>query len=101
MRNGRDARKLIEELLHNAKVASQPLERRLADLSIWYYQNVDGIPRDNLAARQAFTEKALWTLLEIAALQTERIHELESRGRVRGLWTAKGLSIEGDVREFG
>jgi hypothetical protein len=101
VRQNRDAVKLIEELIHNASVANQTLERRLADLSIWFYQNIDGIPRDNLAARQSFLEKAFWILVEINALQVERIHELESRGKARGLWTAKGLSIEGDIRKFG
>lgn len=93
---------LIEELIHNASVSGQrPLERRLADLSVWFYQNLGRIPRDNLAARQAFMEKAFWCFIEITAFQVERLHEIESLRAGRNLWIPKGLKMEGDVTKFG
>lgn len=93
---------LIEELLYNANCSgNKMLERRMADLAIWFYQNKSRVPLDNLAARQALLEKALWTLLEVNALQTERLHELEAtaRGRSR-LYLPKGMKVNGSLNEF-
>lgn len=93
---------LLEELTYNAKVSgSKPLERRMADLAVWFYQNKSRVPLDNLAARQALLEKALWTLLEVNALQVERLHELEAlkRGRSR-LWVPRGMKVNGSADEF-
>lgn len=92
---------IIEELIHNAKVAGKPLERRLADLTVWFYKNKDGISRDNLAARQAFLEKAFWIMLEVNAMLTERVRELEGKRPGAHLWLPKGVTMNGDAREFG
>jgi hypothetical protein len=67
---------LIDELTHNANNSgNQILERRLADLGLWFHMNKDRIPMDNLAKRLDFMEKAMWTLLEIDALLLQRIRE--------------------------
>ncbi len=88
------AETLIEELMHNARTSgSKPLERRMADLSVWFYKNRSRISRDNLAARQEFLEKALWISLEIQALMLERIREM---GDKSGLWLPKALLIDGE-----
>ena len=93
------AAKLVEELIHNANVSgNNPLEQRMADLSVWFYKNVDHIPRDNLAARQMFMEKAFWTMMEIQALLLERIRETSGS---KALFIPRGINVEGDVREFG
>lgn len=93
---------LLEELLNNARVSgNQVLERRLADLAVWYYQNKTRIPPENLTAKMAFLEKAMWILLEVNALQVERIHELEARSKSKSLWLPKGLVVEGDIRRYG
>jgi hypothetical protein len=74
----------------------------MADLAIWYYKNVNDIPRDNLAAKQAFFEKAFWCMLEVQALLLERNHELEAAKRgMSSLWLPKGLDVQGDLRKFG
>ena len=91
--------KLINELMHNAKVADKILEQRLADTAGWFFANKDRIPLDNLASKQKFLEKTCWLLIEICALQTERIHELE--GNKGGLWLPRGMQVHGDVRKFG
>lgn len=96
-----DAERLIEELNHNANASGNKLlERRLADLTVWHYKNKKGIPLDNLAARQAFLEKAFWIALEVNALLLERVHELEAK-RGGGLWIPKGVQMNGDARKFG
>lgn len=90
---------LIEELLHNAQAAGgKPLERRLADMTIWFYKNKDRIPRDNLAGRQAFLEKAFWIQLELNALLIERLRERSGKSR---LWQINGVSASGDMKNFG
>jgi len=90
---------LIDELHHNARASgNQVLERRLADLSVWYHMNKTRIARDNLAARQAFLEKALWIQIEMNALLLERIRKLNAKS---GLWLPNGMLIDGqDVKQF-
>jgi hypothetical protein len=103
VKEGRSEEKLIEELLHNAQASgNRALERRLADLTIWFYKNKGSIPRDNLAARQAFLEKGFWIQMEVIALLLERNHELEAAKRgMSNLWLPRGLDYEGDLRKFG
>jgi hypothetical protein len=90
---------LIDELQHNANASgNQVLERRLADLSVWYHMNKSRIPRDNLASRQAFLEKALWIQIEMNALLLERIRKLNAKS---GLWLPSGMLMDGaDVKQF-
>lgn len=93
------ALQLIRELEHNAVVSgNKTLERRLADLTVWFWNNRKDLARDNLAARQEFGERTIWIMLEILALQTERIHDLEGR---KTLFMPRGVSVRGDVRRFG
>lgn len=69
-------RRLIEDLQYNATVAGgKPLEQRLADTALWFHSNKDRIPREDLAKRLDFQERALWCLLEINALLLERLRE--------------------------
>lgn len=90
---------LIQELQHNAAASgNKVLERRLADLTIWFYKNKDAIARDNLAARQAFLEKAFWILLEVNALMLERMRD---NSRSSNLWLPKGVRINGDLHKLG
>lgn len=91
--------RLIEDLIYNANASGHhPLEQRMADLAVWYYKNVKHIPRDNLAARQAFLEKAFWCQVELNALLLERIREMKPGSN---LWLPRGIKVEGDVRQFG
>jgi len=103
VRNGRSEEVLINELLHNAQASGgRALERRLADLTIWHYKNKGSIPRDNLAARQAFLEKSFWIQIEVIALLLERNHELEAAKRgMSNLWLPRGLDYQGDLKKFG
>lgn len=94
-----DERVLIEELQHNATASgNQILERRLADVSIWFYRNHKELASDNLAARQRFLEKGFWCLLEINALTLERLRKTTGS---KGLWLPTGLVSEGDVKHYG
>lgn len=92
---------MLEELEHNAKASgNRPLERRLADLTVWLYHNKQRIPPSNVEARLALTEKALWIALEVMAFQVERLHELEAE-KASNLWLPKGVVANGDMRKFG
>ncbi len=92
-------RALIQELMHNATVSGQrPLERRLADTALWYHSNKDRIPRDNLAARQAFLEKGFWIMLEINALLLERIRQGSGS---KALWLPAGMVHQDAKARFG
>lgn len=92
-------KQLIDTLMHNAQASgNKTLERRLADLTVWFYHNKDRIPRDNLAGRQAFLEKAYWISLEVNALLLERILDMENSKGGSPLWLPRGMTIEGDLR---
>ena len=91
---------LLRDLEYNARASgNKVLERRLADTAIWFYKNQDRIPFDNLAARQAFLQRAFWILLEVNALLLDRLHELEGIGKSKHLWLPRGAELNG--REFG
>lgn len=91
---------LIRRLEHFcAASGNKDLEQRLMDLALWFHGNKERIPRDNLAGRQAFLEKALWIFLEICALQTARLQKLE--GRSDNLWLPSGVSMNGSAKHFG
>lgn len=96
-----EQQKLVDELYHNAEVSNKPLEQRLADLTIWFFSNKDDIPKIDVASRALFLEKAVWVLIEIAALQAERLHEIEGKSAGALLWTPSGLRMTGDARKFG
>lgn len=95
----REHEKLIEELTYNAEVGEQPLEQRLADTAAWFFNNKDRIPPMDLAKRCEFLTKTCLLLIEICALQTDRLHQTE--GKNSKLWLPRGLNASGDVRKFG
>lgn len=95
------AKKLIDELMYNAKASgNRTLERRLADLTAWYYMNIDSFASNNVEGQVAFLKKAFWIMLEQQALLIERLHEVESAGKSKHLWLPKGMMVEGDMREY-
>lgn len=91
------AEAVLEELQNFANASgNKPLERRLADLSVWFYQNKKRIAPENLLMRQAFMEKALWTMIEVQALLIERIQEMEHARKGRtGLFLPRGMKANG------
>lgn len=95
----REQEQLIEELYHNAQVGSEPLEQRLADTAVWFFNNKDRIPPMDLGKRCEFLTKTCLLLIELAALQTDRLHRAE--GRSSKLYLPRGLNAQGDVRKFG
>jgi hypothetical protein len=96
------AETLVEELVHIATQAGgRPLERLLADTAVWFYKNHKHIPRENLLAKLAFHEKALWCMVEINALLAERLHKLEAGQKgAANLWLPRGMKVNGQAHEF-
>lgn len=93
------AAQLCQELDHNAGISGQrPLERRLADLAIWYYKNAHFLPKENLTARMDFLDKAFWVQLEVIALLLERVHAQEGS---KHLAVPFGIKYAGDIRKVG
>jgi len=92
-------RELVEGLQHNATASgNQQLEQRLADTALWFHENKDRIPRDDLRKREDFLEKGFWCLLEINVLLLQRLRE--ERGS-KMLYLPAGISARGDMRKFG
>ena len=84
---------LCEDLNHNANVSGQqPLERRMADLAIWYYKNAHFMPKENLKARVDFLDKSFWIMLEVNALLLERLHAVEGS---KSLFLPSGMKMDG------
>lgn len=79
------AESLIRELEEIAANSKLPLEKRLIDTAVWFHKNKDSIPRDNLAKRLDFLEKAFDIILEVYALTLRRLHEAEGRPG-SGIW---------------
>ena len=100
MQHSISAPKLIETLQHNATSSgNRVLERRLADLTVWFYQNRNRIPAENLTKKVEFLEKGLWISFEVMALLLERNHELEAMRRGTSmLWLPSGMTIEKEER---
>lgn len=103
MRQESSAKKLVEDLQHNAVASgNRVLERRLADLTVWFYHNRQRIPEGNLGKKIEFLEKGLWIGFEVMALLLERNHELERQKRGPSmLWLPSGMTINGQEKEFG
>ena len=93
--------KLIHELEGIAKNVTLPLERRLIDTAVWFHQNKDRIPVDNLGAKVEFLTKSLDIALELIAMLSERLHQAEHRQVSERLYLPKGVNISGDLRKFG
>lgn len=80
---------LLEALQHNKRVSgNQTLETRMADLAVWFHHNMHTIPCENVAARVAFLEKAMWIQMELNALLLERMRKLRPGSE---LWLPSGM----------
>jgi hypothetical protein len=84
---------ITDRLGKMAAESEHPLEQRMADLALWYFQNKDRIPVDNLGKRMEFNEKTMWILLEINALLVDRLRAMESNSRraATSLWLPSGM----------
>lgn len=90
---------LIQELIHNVEASgNRMLERRLADLAVWFYKNRNNLSNENLAGRLEFLMRAFWIMLEVNALLVSRVHSLE--GRSDHLWLPRQVSVNGEVQRL-
>jgi len=97
-----DPEVLIKALISNAQaMGNRPLEQRLADLTVWFYRNKKTISPENLHLRLKLMEDALWIMLEVIALNMDRLQELEHRGKSERLWLPRGVKVEGDLVTHG
>lgn len=91
---------LIQDLIHNAKASGGRLcERRLADLTIWFYRNKNTmIDTDK---RTKFLETAVWILIEQQALLLEILHNMEAKRPGASLFLPSGMIHEESGQRFG
>ena len=75
---------LIKNLEAISKTTSLPLEKRLVDTVVWFYRNKETIAESNIKKRMEFLEKAMDIVLELLALQLERMHSVERRPKPNG-----------------
>ena len=92
---------LIRRLEELSTERHLPLERRLIDTALWFHKNKDRIPRDNLAKRLDFLEKALDIHIEMVAMLVDRMQMSEGRPAGRSLWLPNGMELTGDLTKFG
>ena len=92
---------LLKELQEVFDRTSLPLERRILDTAIWFHQNKDRIPQEDMKKRLEFVEKALDIFIEISCLLTKRVHQAEGRGKAPSLYLPRGVNMSGSVKEFG
>ena len=91
---------LIKQITAIARDEKRPFEQRLMDTAVWWEANKDRIPRENIPKRLDFMEIMCSILLEMMAMSLERHYE---QGRTGGssLWLPTGMSMRGDVKQFG
>lgn len=88
---------LMRELIENARISGQkPLEKRLAELTIWFYNRRSSIAPENVAAKCAFLEKTCWIQMELIALLLERVRDVNGS---KHLWIPDGM-ISQDGKHF-
>lgn len=78
---------------------SRSTDEKFAEIAIWWNYHRKTLPRENLALRCDFLEKACNNLVMLMAMMTKDMEQLE--GPRRKLFLPTGMRIEGDVRKFG
>lgn len=91
---------IIKELEEISSNEHRTLERRLIDTAVWFHKNKDRIPREALDKRCDFLEIALDILLELTALNIQRLREYEGHSS-ENLWLPRGIMGTGDMTRFG
>lgn len=74
---------------------SEETEDRLRDWVIWYKEHEKQIPRDNLAKKLEFMEKAVDGVLELLVMTAKDVQELEKRNGRGSLWLPGSVKIDG------
>ncbi len=87
---------MIRRLEEIAARTELPYERRLVDTAVWFHKNKDLIPREALDKRVDFLEKTVDILLEMLAMNLERLQGTEGRAASSSLWLPNGMKMTGD-----
>lgn len=99
--DGQITSELIAKLESIQNNNSMPLEKRLIDMAIWFTKNKDAIPRNEVLKRLDFLTKTLDIHLEMVAMLADRLQTAEGRRKSSSLWLPNGMSVEGDITNFG
>ena len=71
-------------------------EDKLRDVVAWYFGNKERIPKDNLAKRCDFYEKAICCMLEVMAMQARDMQIMEQRSPRNRLWLPTGVRLDNE-----
>lgn len=69
-------------------------EDKIRDTVVWFYENRNRIPPQDLGKRMAFLTKAMMCIMEIQALVLKDIQELEQRSPRSQLWLPSSVKID-------
>lgn len=69
-------------------------EEKMRDLAIWYYENRNRIPKENLGKHIDFFNKAMSAALEVIAMQMKDIQILEQRRPHARLWLPASVKLD-------
>jgi hypothetical protein len=83
----------LEDIAHRTEL---PYEKRLMETALWFHKNKDRIPREAMAKRVDFLETAVDCLLEMLAMNLERLQGTEGRAASSSLWLPNGMKMNGD-----
>lgn len=92
---------LIKELEALSSNTYLPLEKRLIDTCVWYHKNKDRIPRNAVEKRMDFLEKTFDIFLELIAMSTDRVQQMEGRPKERTLWLPNGMIDKETGKRYG
>lgn len=73
---------------------SADLDRRVTEWALWFHQNKDRIPGENLKKRCDFQALAIDGLIECLAIATKDIQVLERRQPIKNIWLPSGPNGE-------
>lgn len=73
---------------------SADTEDKVRDVAVWYFENRNRIPPENVRKRLDFMDKAVKCLLEIIAMQAKDIQELEQRRPRAKLWLPSSVKVD-------
>ena len=73
---------------------SAETEDACRDLVVWYFENRNRLPKDDLAKRLDFMDKAMKTSLGVIAMLLRDVQELEQRKPRPQIWLPSEVKLD-------
>jgi len=91
---------VVEELEKLSLENAGPLERRLAEVGLWFHMTKDTIPQNAVEKRQDFLELAVDNMIELMAIQVQRQQRVEGH-KSTSLWLPNGIVDKDTGKKYG